>query len=254
MDDDRERWETCFHEAGHAIVGVANGLSIRYISLKPLSKDAAAHVVLDNPYSAVSKGKWEALASSCAAGIIAQWIHLGDTHWPDVEHDDGVRNWWTVDLCKHLTRHCGRTDLKLVRRWCMAAYWKNAFGDRSETLVPPDALPVDLAVQAWRHAVWTLATHWDAVEELAEALYDSTRKVTSREVRGILDEHRPDLEAIEDVPEHFLKPWFLEHSRLKWTPSDRWFAEVERAAAMHRQRESELAGVKLICEDCGCPR
>lgn len=252
MDDDRDRWETCFHEAGHAIVAVVNGLQIRYISLKPRSKDAAAHVVFDDAWWAFRQGKWEALASSAAAGIIAQWLYIGDDHWFDIENDEDMRRWWTEDICKHLTQHCGKIDLKLVRKWCLSA-WSNNRIDGRPVLRASDVMPVDLAVQAWRHAVWNLAARWDAVEELAERLYDSTRRVTYREVREILTRCEPNPEAIDYVPDSFLKPWFLEYSRLKWTPPDSWFVDVERRAAVHRQHESELAGVKLICKDCGCP-
>lgn len=231
-DVDSVRAETCFHEAGHAVVSVARGIPIDYISLRPRHSDYAAHVVssLCSHAMAFHRGDWESLGAIQSAGILAQWIHISNRAWPDDPGENTQRL---------LTRHCGRTDLKDLRQTCLRAWsMQRAYADSedwSTTPIKADAMPVDLAVQAWRGAITTLAEYWDAVENLAEVLYDSPRKVTYRTVREIVEDCTPDHETVVELPDEFFHPWFLDHSRLKWEPPDRWRTEVERA------RESALA-------------
>lgn len=237
-------WETCFHEAGHAVVAIARRQKFDYVTMNPRDKNSTAHMRSDDQHwSVYEKGHWKAWASISAAGILAEEAAISKYSHFDPFTKDSLR-----EVRKELVRENGRDDMKSLRKYAWLG-WERARteGDMwSATQVDPDKSPVDLAVDAWSEAAMDLTVHWSYVIEVAYMLHDSTRKVTFREIVAM----KPDFEAHSKLFDEPLEPWFLEHSRLKWTPSDRWFAEVERFAEMRRQHEAETAA---RCADCGCP-
>ena len=239
-----QRWAAAFHEAGHAVTAIALYQKFDYVSMQPRDrKKAVAHVWTPGYITANAihrRGHWKAYASISAAGIIAEELYLQDNPYGPLDY-----------MRKDLVRYSGQTDMKHLREDCLIGWSRSRENGRqwSATWVDPAHSPVDLAVSAWRDAAIELAVHWEAVEEVAEILYDSSCKVTYREIRNVVDGVRPDFEVHAEIPDEYLEPWFLEHSRLKWTPSDRWFADVERFAEMRRQHEAKAVA---HCRDCGC--
>lgn len=243
MDD--QETSTCFHEAGHAVVAVTLHQKFGYVSMRPRDrKRSIAHVWTPSyisAYAIYQRGHWKAHASISAAGIIAEELYTQENCW--VDSLDEVR--------KTLVRDSGRTDMKNLRNcaWYGWSRAREAGPQWSATWIDPTHSPVDLAVSAWRNAAVEVACHWDAVEAVAEVLYDSPRKVSYREIRDVVCGIEPDFEVHHRMPDEYLEPWFLKHSRLKWMPSDSWFADVELYATMRRQHEAEVAA---RCPDCGC--
>ncbi|MGH8573851.1 MAG: hypothetical protein ACREX8_14955 [Gammaproteobacteria bacterium] len=225
----------CYHEAAHAVVMLALGYSFRYVTVNPRDPKHSGHVMARCP----RRGEWLTPGAVSAAGIIAQ----------DFEACCGLTTRGL--LRRDLVRDDGRVDLKYLRdvSWCA---WSAGREEPGLLVTPVDlaASPVDLAVVCWRLAVTTVATHWDTIDDVARVLCDSSRALSSREVREIMADTEPDHEAVDDLPAECAEAWFLEHSRLKWTPSARWFADVERYSSVHRTNPMQVPRISSSATVC----
>jgi hypothetical protein len=153
---------------------------------------------------------WHSEAASSFAGVIAEdmwWFRHGPT--TDTEGRRRV-----------LTQDAGRTDMRHARDVIRAAR-ECASGEapRFLAVIAPPWTVERMAMQAWGSAVRTVAAYEPAVTELAELLLSQSRAVTWTQAREIVASCKP-----REIPDshlaYFMRPWFLEHSRLSWQARD----------------------------------
>lgn len=196
-----------YHEAGHGVLDVVTGQRFRYITLQPRDRAHAGHVMVD---CAPKWGSWRNEAASLFAGIIAEDLWWSEMGPPTL----------TEERRRILTQDAGRTDMRNARDVVRLAWARQRANPRySLTLVNPAWSVRDMAVQAWRHAVLTVAAHGEAVSASAELLLTQSHAVTWAQAREIV----AGCEVAEVPVEHpslvdLLRPWFLDHSRLSWEP------------------------------------
>lgn len=210
MDIDREA--TAYHEAGHAVADAVAELRFRYVTLRPRNGDAGH--VMQADCGLPDRGQWLDVAAGSCAGIIAEDLYLSDHAWmAELRPRDELRRILTLDAGGH--------DLRYVRDVAGYAWVRHQHEPGwSATPIEPEHSIADLATAAWQRAVQLVLRHADAVAELARMLLGSRRAITWRQVREIVADHEPHPDLPEDQlqAEGLWHPWFLDHSRLQWTP------------------------------------
>jgi hypothetical protein len=222
-----ERDAIAAHEAGHAVVAAVTKQRFEYVSLRPRRADAAGHVVFRTHNHL--RGHWEAHTVISFAGIIAEEIHR-------VDRQVGVHAYGSPEheaLRRTLVRVHGRQDMHNARnltRWAWSAHHYPLNNTWTAPGIEDGWSPADLAVRAWQRSVRIVVEYIDAIDEVAAELTDSSRALTWPHVSKIVAEVGPT-EHDEEIPAEFLHPWFLDHTRLTWPPSQAWVARMELAAA-----------------------
>lgn len=214
------RTRVAYHEAGHAVVAYVLGRGFRYVTLRPRTPNHAGHVMLRRSHP----GDWFTEGAISAAGIIAEERALVDR----LGWFYGVTSTDLAPLHRQLTQRGGRDDMKGVRVAARNAWFgARAWPERLAEPVDPAWTVGDIATICWHYATITLAARWQAVTAVTDALLDSSRALTYRQVAAITDAIPPDPDvAVRQSP----YPWFLDYSRLHWTPVQWWLTETENAA------------------------
>lgn len=202
-----EREATAYHEAGHGVIDVLTGQRFRYITLRP--KDGNAGHVMSAQWS--NPCRWLDETATMFGGMIAEDLYL----------NEGCSRASDLVTSRRVLTEVASTDLKLVR-WVTGSAWRYHHTDptyRPATPIAPGWTPLEMAKAGWERAVWLLAASVEAVGELATALLDSRRAITWVQAREIVYGCEPmAVSAAESVQHDMLRPWFLDHSRLKWAP------------------------------------
>ncbi|MGH9290835.1 MAG: hypothetical protein ACRD0V_21485 [Acidimicrobiales bacterium] len=206
-------WEAvACHEAGHAVVAVVLGCRFEYVTMRPRGGGHAAHVQF--PRRAVLRdGQWEAAAAVGFGGIVAEEFHYCDEACLDPGSAGHDR------LRRALTRHSGRADLRDVRDLTRHALeWHSVDPGWSATPIGDGWSPTDLAATAWRRAVGVVLAYVDAVGVVAEELLTAPRALRWARAREVVAGVGPG-GVPDDVPDWVWRPWFLDHTRLRWDRS-----------------------------------
>jgi hypothetical protein len=214
-----ERLSISYHEAGHAVAMIDLGQPFRYVTMRPRDPYSAGQVM--------SCGKehdsWLSSGAIYVSGIIAEYLRIELGNYEFVDFGDRAK------FQRYLTQYSGRTDLKELRRRSWGAWFAaRTMPDILDIPVDLNLSPVDISIKCWNFAFKTLVLHWKAVELVASELYYSTKLIPSKEIRCIVNGVEKDWVSLSTLSDNDMEPWFLKYSRLKWMPSDSWFAEVER--------------------------
>lgn len=193
-----DRAAVAMHEAGHAVVATRCGWPIRYVTLASRSASSTAHVKHPNyPFETVT---WDEIAVS-AAGPIA--------------HD--IIN----DCCDRPFIAQGSTgDFEHMRD--AARFTRAAFraGHQPERGLSRGATVRQITEVGWAEAYHRVTADWGAILAVTDALLDSRRALTGRDIRHLV-EHA----AGAPPPPHaelaakFWPPGF--QPRRWWTPAAR---------------------------------
>ena len=220
--NDLQRESTAYHESGHALLQVLAGTRFRYITLRPRNPDVAGQVIVRG---SVDRSAWLTEASVLFAGAVAEYL------W-----DYGRWSGQDLHICrKAIVQQSARWDMREARdavcyAWAMHQGWPEWTTDRIES----GWAPVNMAMAAWARAVQLVCTHAEALVDLADLLIGSRRAVTWRQACEVV------LAAKEnEVTGSYLamvgldRPWFLDYSRLRWTPPVEWTRRTaEEAVAL----------------------
>lgn len=217
------RTRTARHEAGHAVTAYVLGRSFRYVTLRPRIAETAGHVMLRCSHP----GDWLTEGAICAAGILAEERALVERHgW-----FYGTTPTDLAPLHRQLTQDNGRGDMKDVRDTARLAWFgARAWPDRLTEPIDLTWTVEEIATICWRYAAVTLTARWETVTAVTEALLGSSRALTYRQVADIADAITPDPDATNRLLVKHTYPWFLDYSRLHWTPRQAWLTELEDAA------------------------
>lgn len=198
------RRAVAIHEAAHAVLASVTEQSWRYVTLRPRNPRSYGHVVFRDGRSV--DDVWENHVPIAFAGIIAEDLVFGGPSGGS----DLMR--------RRLVRDHGRADLAEARDMVRHAWTRNRQDPAwCATLIYPEWSATDLAIHLWEQAVW-LAISWSvAIAEVGERLLVSPRAITAAEVNAVVDAVDPDTVDLP-LPEHWARPWFLDHTRLQWEP------------------------------------
>lgn len=235
LNGDINRECTAYHEATHGVVAAALGIPFRYLTMNPRAPKAAG-MVMTTPatYSQLHRlGRWREDAAWTLGGIIVEDL-WNEALWYRYTKNIKLRTMTRRDI----VRHHGGPDLRIVRDNTKFAWFVESCdpGWASTKIDLKTGAIVDLAIDAWQLAVWTVARYWSAIDVVAEMLFESSKAVQWKTVKNVVDGEGPDDDV--ELPVEYLEPWFLSHSRLRWEPSTRWYDELEE---MKRERQLEAA-------------
>ena len=210
MTRQQEREILAVHEAGHAVVMIRTGVSVRYATLA--ARDSGGQVI----HGVLPASLWwrNGLALS-AAGAIAERAVNDDLQ--DIV--DASRN----DLT------CLREDARRV--WQLAQT-----RPRHPEIVdlPRGATVLTIAELGWAHAYGLVVAHFAEIQAVAAALLTSRRALTGRRIREIADAARGPADS--PLPAGAGDFWPIDHLRWKWAP--RATRQVARTAAARQARRT----------------
>jgi hypothetical protein len=203
-----ERQILAVHEAGHAVVMIRTGLSVRYATLA--ARDTGGAVV----HGALPANLWwrNWLAIS-AAGAIAE-LAVNDNR------DDIV--------------DASREDLTELREDARRVWRLAQTRPRHPEIVdlPRGATVLAIAELGWAHAHDLVVAHFAEIQAVAAALLASRRALTGRRIREIADAAAGP--ASPGLPSDAGEFWPTDHLRWKWAP--RAARTAPRAAAARQGR------------------
>lgn len=204
---------TAWHEAGHAVVGTALGLSVRYVTLRPYGGGGRTLYTgaLPNAWD------WRRAGAVCLAGTAAEQLL----------HEDRPALIWGGSADLRVARRIARDTIDLRDRRAAGGWprWLHAAkaNDRgwaawvaAAQAMDPDWSEWDVGALMWRHAVFTVTEHLDAIAWVAGLLLTSPRAVPGRQVREAVagserSDEPPDARGVEW--------WIPRHTRMQWRRS-----------------------------------
>lgn len=238
-NNDSNRELTAYHEGSHGVTAAALRCPFRYITMRPRSRNLAGAVKntrsTDNQLYRL--GKWrEDAAWSMASAVIEDlwyesWRH---DYLTDVKLQAKIRRGIVQYDCGH--------DLKIARDSIKYAWAREAWdpGWASTPINHERDTVKSMAIDAWQLAVWTVARYWSSIDVLAQTLLIANTAVQWSTVRDLVSDEGPNDNV--ELPIDYIRPWFLEHSRLRWDPSPRWYADtMDYAERCRVEREEEAS-------------
>lgn len=228
-----EKERTALHEAAHAVINVSTGIRFRYVTITPRSSRISGHVMLSSrSYREMRQsGEWEREAISDAAGIIAEDLAVSG-ELRSTPH----RTW----LRKQLVRDCGRSDMQSFRRVTQLAWMAEQMEPGwSSVPVYDEDTPLDVAKRAWRTAVLLVARHWESIEDVAYELLVVKPTLTYAEVVEVIltggSQLLDEKEVLNYLETEDWEPWFATLARIRWDPSEKWYARVRSDVVRHKE-------------------